>query len=99
MKPTPETDAIIPPLTPIHTAFFTMEDHARKLEREKNELREESERWKAECKRMWALVSQARWNAQALQDPRLPQSAVARLANLIEEDCDRAMAQPQPEKP
>lgn len=63
------------------------EDFAKEMEREMH-------KWKAECKRQWNYLSQARHNARAIQNIRWGHEGdcgAARLANLIEEDCHRGM--------
>ena len=62
------------------------------------ELERDRDKWKAECKRQWMHLSQARHNARAIQNIRWGYEGdcgAARLANLIEEDCDRAMMSPE----
>jgi len=63
------------------------EDFAKEMEREMH-------KWKDECKRQWLHLSQARHNAQAIQNIRWGNDGdcgADRLANLIEEDCHRGM--------
>ena len=65
--------------------------HAMRMEAERNE-------WKAECKRQWMHLSQARHNARAIQNIRWGldgDCGADRLANLIEEDCHRGMISPE----
>ena len=58
----------------------------------------EMEKWKAECKRQWLHLSQARHNARAIQNIRWRYDGncgAVRMANLIEEDCHRGMISPE----
>lgn len=61
-------------------------------------MKRERDKWKAECKRQWKHLSQAGHNARAIQNIRWGYEGdcgAARLANLIEEDCDRGMMSPE----
>ncbi len=63
-----------------------------------NEMMDERDKWKSECKRQWLHLSQAGHNARAIQNIRWGYEGdcgAARLANLIEEDCDRGMMSPE----
>ena len=90
---TPETDSNEMPSEQL-SAWVVPSYIARKLERERDEALEREAKWKAECKRQWMHLSQARHNAIAIQNIRWGfdgDCGATRLANLIEEDCDRGM--------